>query len=53
MGAEREEKTKLLSAEMSVLRKMAGVTRLDYIIRNEEIKSTLQQRSIVCNEGEK
>ena len=42
---EREE-TRLQASEMSVLRKIAGVTRLD-CIGNEEIKCRLQQRSIV------
>ncbi len=31
---------------MSILRKVAGVTRMDHI-RNEEIRHRLQQRSIV------
>ena len=42
-----KDKTKLQATEMSVLRKIAGVTRLD-CIRNEEIRRRLQlQRSIV------
>ena len=40
-----KEKAKLQATEMSVLRKVAGVTRLD-CIRNDEIRR-LQQRSIV------
>ena len=40
------EKTRLQVSEMSVLRKLAGVTRLD-CIGNEEIRRRLQQRSIV------
>ena len=44
MGAEREGKNE--ASEMSVLRKIVGVTRL-YCIRNEEIRCRLQQRSIV------
>ena len=47
MVAERErEKTRLQASEMSVLRKIAGLTRLD-CIRNEETRRRLQQRSIV------
>ena len=40
------EKTRLQATEVSVFRKIAGVTRLD-CIRNEEIRHRLQQRSIV------
>ena len=40
------EKTRLQATEMSALRKIAGVTRLD-CIKNEEIRCRLQQRSIV------
>ena len=40
------EKTRLQASEMSVLRKIAGVTRID-CIRNEGIRRRLQQRSIV------
>ena len=39
-------KTRLQASEMSVLRKIAGVTRLD-CIRDEAIRRRLQQRSIV------
>ena len=46
MGVEREGMTRLQASEMSVLRKVAGFSRLD-CIRNEEIKCRLQQRSIV------
>ena len=46
MGVEREGKAKLQATEMSVLRKVAGLTRLD-CIRNDEIRQKLQQRSIV------
>ena len=43
----REKKeVKLQATEMNVLRKVAGVTRLD-CIRNDEIRQRLQQRSIV------
>ena len=41
----RERKTTLQAAEMSVLKKIAGVTRPD-CIRNEELRCRLQQRSI-------
>ena len=41
-----KEKVRLQVREMSVLRKVAGVTRLD-CIRNKEIRHRLQQRSIV------
>ena len=41
-----EEKSRLEATEMSILRKVAGVTRMDHI-RNEEIRHRLQQRSIV------
>ena len=40
------EKTRLQASEMSALRRIAGVTRIDGI-RNEEIRRRLQQRSIV------
>ena len=40
------EKTRLQASEMSVLRKIAGVTRLD-CIRNEEIRCRLELRSIM------
>ena len=40
------EKTRLQATEVSVFRKIAGVTRLD-CIRNEEIRHRLQQRSIM------
>ena len=40
------EKTRLQATEISVFRKIVGVTRLD-CIRNEEIRHRLQQRSIV------
>ena len=40
------EKTRLQASGMSVLRKIAGVTKVD-CIRNEEIRHRLQQRSIV------
>ena len=46
MVAEREGKTRLPASEMSVLRKTAGVTRLD-CIRNEEIRCRLELRSIM------
>ena len=39
------EKTRLQATEMSALRKIAGVTRVD-CIRNEEIRHRLQQRLI-------
>ena len=42
----REKEKSRLLAEMSTLRKVAGVTRMDHI-RNEEIRHRLQQRSIV------
>ena len=41
-----KEKFRLQATEMSILRKVAGVTRIDHI-RNEEIRHRLQQRSIV------
>ena len=41
-----KEKAKLQTTEMSILRKVAGVTRLD-CIRNNEVRQRLQQRSIV------
>ena len=41
-----KEKSRLQATEMSILRKVAGVTRMDHI-RNEEIRHRLQQRSIV------
>ena len=41
-----KEKSRLQAAEMSVLRKVAGVIRLEHI-RNEEFRQRLQQRSIV------
>ena len=40
------EKTRLQASEMSVSKKIAGVTRLD-CIKNEEIRHRLQQRTIV------
>ena len=46
MVAEREGKTRLQASEMSVLRKTAGVTKLD-CIRNEEIRCRLQKRLIM------
>ena len=39
-------KAKLQATEMNVVRRVAGVTRLD-CIRNYEIRQRLQQRSIV------
>ena len=41
-----KEKSMLQATEMSILRKVTGVTRIDHI-RNEEIRHRLQQRSIV------
>ena len=41
-----KEKYRLQATEMSILRKVAGVTRMDHI-RNEEIRHRLQQRPIV------
>ena len=41
-----KEKSRLLAIELSILRKVAGVTRRDRI-RNEEMRHRLQQRSIV------
>ena len=41
-----KKKSRLQAAEMNVLRKVAGVTRLEHI-RNEEVRQRLQQRSIV------
>ena len=41
-----KEKFRLQATEMSILRKVAGVTRMDHI-RNEEIRHRLQQRLIV------
>ena len=41
-----KEKARLQTAEMNVLRKFAGVTRLEHI-RNEEVRQRLQQRSIL------
>ena len=46
MGLRDKEKSRLQATEMSILRKVTGVTRMDHI-RNEEIKHRLQQRSIV------
>ena len=40
-----KENSGLQATEMSILRKAAGVTRMEHI-RNEEIKQRLQQRSI-------
>ena len=40
-----KEKTRLQATKMSVLGKIAGLTRLD-CIRNEETRHRLQQRSI-------
>ena len=42
----RKEKSRLQAVEVSVLRKVVGVTRMDHI-RNEEIRQRLQQRSII------
>ena len=42
----KREKTRLQASKISVLRKIAGMTRLEYI-RNEEIRRRLQQRSVV------
>ncbi len=41
-----KEKSRLQAVEMSLLRKVAGVTRMDHIV-NEEIGHRLQQRSII------
>ena len=41
-----KEKSRVQATEMSILRKVAGVARMDRI-RNEEIRHRLQQRSIV------
>ena len=41
-----KEKSRLQAVEMSVLREVAGVTRMNHI-RNEEIRHRLQQRSII------
>ena len=41
-----KEKPRLQAAEMNVLRRVAGVTRLEQI-RNEEVRQRLQQRSIM------
>ena len=46
MGFEGEVKSRLQATETSILRKVAGVTRMDQI-GNEEIRHRLQQRSIV------
>ena len=51
----REKKeVKLQATEMNVLRKVAGVTRLD-CIRNDEIRQRLYSRDQLCRgcEGEK
>ena len=42
-----KEKSRLQATKMSILRKVAGVTRRNHI-RNEEIRHRLQQRSIVA-----
>ena len=47
-----KKKSRLQAAEMNVLRKVAGVTRLEHI-RNEEVRQRLQQRSIVDVKREK
>ena len=41
-----KEKSRLKATEMRILRKVAGVTRMDHI-RNEEIRHRLQQRLIM------
>ena len=41
-----KEKSRVQAAEMNVLRKVAGVTRLEHI-RNEEVRQRLRQMSIV------
>ena len=41
-----KEKSRLQATEMSILRKVTGVTRMDHI-KNEDIRHRLQQRSIV------
>ena len=41
-----KEKPRLQAAGMNVLRRVAGVTRLEHI-RNEEVRQRLQQRSIM------
>ena len=46
MGLRDKGKSRLQATEISILRKVAGVTRMDHI-RNEEIKHRLQQRLIV------
>ena len=42
----RKEKSRLQAVEVSVLRKVVGVTWMDHT-RNEEIRQRLQQRSII------
>ena len=46
LGDKREGKSRLQAVEMSVVRKVVGVTRMDHI-GNEEIRHRLQQRSII------
>ena len=52
MGLRDKEKSRLQATEMSDLRKVAGVTRMDQI-RSEEIKHRLQQRWTVDVVGER
>ena len=46
MSFRDKKKSRLQATEMSILRKVAKVTRMDHI-RNEEIKHRLQQKLIV------
>ena len=52
LGAKGEGETRVQAAEMRVLRKIAGVRRMDHV-RNEDIRAQLRQEGVVEQVGRK